>query len=307
MTGRTYVLISPARNEQATIEITIKSVLAQTILPREWIIVSDRSTDRTDDIVRQSAANHDFIRLVRIEGTPEHSFAAVVRATETGVRSLTTTDYSYIGLLDADVSFAPDYYERLIGEFERDPELGLAGGLVLDVGTSRKRNIQNLNEIAGAPQFFTRKCFEVIGGLLAIPEGGWDAITCVRARMNGFKTATFPNIVMDHLKPRNVAKGNLFSRNWQLGVRDHALAAHPLFEIAKCCSRCLDSPPLLGALSRLTGFAWASVSGHNHALPADVAAFTRAEQLRRMRVFFKPLRHSPVAKSNNKEMSGPAD
>ena len=97
MTGRTYVLISPARNEQATIEITIKSVLAQTILPREWIIVSDRSTDRTDDIVRQSAANHDFIRLVRIEGTPEHSFAAVVRATETGVRSLTTTDYSYIG------------------------------------------------------------------------------------------------------------------------------------------------------------------------------------------------------------------
>jgi hypothetical protein len=112
----------------------------------------------------------------------------VVRATETGVRSLTTTDYSYIGLLDADVSFAPDYYERLIGEFERDPELGLAGGLVLDVGTSRKRNIQNLNEIAGATQFFTRKCFEVIGGLLAIPEGGWDAITCVRARMNGFKT-----------------------------------------------------------------------------------------------------------------------
>ena len=46
-----YVLITPARNEEVNIEKTILSVIAQTILPEKWVIVSDGSTDRTDEIV----------------------------------------------------------------------------------------------------------------------------------------------------------------------------------------------------------------------------------------------------------------
>ena len=49
----TYVLITPARNEAQFIELTIKAVVAQTIRPIRWIIVSDGSTDGTDEIVRQ--------------------------------------------------------------------------------------------------------------------------------------------------------------------------------------------------------------------------------------------------------------
>ena len=49
----TYVLITPARNEAAFIEGTIKSVVAQTILPVKWVIVSDGSTDGTDEIVKK--------------------------------------------------------------------------------------------------------------------------------------------------------------------------------------------------------------------------------------------------------------
>jgi len=48
-----YVLITAARNEEAYIEKTIKSVISQTILPKKWVIVSDGSTDRTDEIVRK--------------------------------------------------------------------------------------------------------------------------------------------------------------------------------------------------------------------------------------------------------------
>ena len=39
MMAKTYVLVTPVRNEERIIEITIQSVLAQTILPREWVIV----------------------------------------------------------------------------------------------------------------------------------------------------------------------------------------------------------------------------------------------------------------------------
>ena len=49
-----YVLITPARNEEAFIEKTIQSVVSQTILPAKWVIVSDGSTDRTDEIVKNT-------------------------------------------------------------------------------------------------------------------------------------------------------------------------------------------------------------------------------------------------------------
>ena len=46
-----YVLITPAHNEEAYIEKTLISMLNQTLLPLKWVIVSDGSTDQTDDIV----------------------------------------------------------------------------------------------------------------------------------------------------------------------------------------------------------------------------------------------------------------
>ena len=39
-----YVLITPARNEAQFIELTIKSVVSQTVRPLKWVIVSDGST-----------------------------------------------------------------------------------------------------------------------------------------------------------------------------------------------------------------------------------------------------------------------
>src|SRR5438067_9955097 len=56
----TYVLITPARNEAQFIEQTIQSVVAQTVRPMKWVIVSDGSTDETDDIVKHYASRHDW-------------------------------------------------------------------------------------------------------------------------------------------------------------------------------------------------------------------------------------------------------
>jgi hypothetical protein len=280
-----YILITPVRNEERTIEITIKSILAQTIPPREWVIVSDESTDRTDAIVSGYTGQFPWLRLVQLKDRPLRNFASVVFATEFGIKSLRTMDYAFLGLLDADVCLPQDYYAQILSHFATDSCLGLAGGLVLDtVDGRRSRNRQFLRDVAGAVQFFRRDCFESLGGLVPLPEGGWDAITCVRARMNGFKTATFSELTVDHLKPRNSAEGNLFRRNWQMGVRDYVLASHPLFELVKCCARCLDFPPLIGSISRLMGFGWAAVSGRKCHLPTDVINYIRQEQLTRLKL-----------------------
>ena len=70
-----YVLVTPARNEEAFIEQTIASVVEQTIQPVRWIIVSDGSTDGTDEIVLQHLARHPWIELVRMPERRERDFA----------------------------------------------------------------------------------------------------------------------------------------------------------------------------------------------------------------------------------------
>lgn len=283
---QSYVLVTPVRNEERTIEITIKSVLAQSVLPREWVIVSDESTDQTDAIVSRYERNTPWLRLIQLKDRPVRNFASVVFATEWGVKSLQTKDYPFLGLLDADVRLPADYYAQILARFTATTRLGLAGGLVVDTVNGRQtRSRQYLQDVAGAVQFFRRNCFESLGCLMPLPDGGWDAITCVRARMNGFKTVTFPDLIVEHLKPRNVAEGNVLRRNWQFGVRDHALASHPLFEVAKCCGRCLDFPPLLASMARLTGYGWAVLSRRKRQLPADLCLHIRREQLARLNPF----------------------
>ena len=56
-----YVLVTAARNEAEFIELTIRSVVAQTIRPVKWLIVSDGSTDATDEIVAKWAADHPWM------------------------------------------------------------------------------------------------------------------------------------------------------------------------------------------------------------------------------------------------------
>jgi poly-beta-1,6-N-acetyl-D-glucosamine synthase len=288
-TAAGYVLVTPVRNEERTIEITIKSVLKQTVTPREWIIVSDQSTDQTDVIINRYVQELPWLRLVSLKDRPSRNFASVVFVTEVGISALQTRDYAFLGLLDADISLPADYYARIMEYFAADPRLGLAGGLVVDiVNGQRLRSRQSLQDVAGAVQFFRRDCFETLGGLVPLPEGGWDTITCVRARMNGFTTATFPNVTVDHLKPRNSAEGNLFRRNWQFGIRDYALGNHPLFEMVKVCARCLDFPPIIGSIFRLMGFGWATVSSRKCNLPADVMNYIRREQLARLIPFPRP-------------------
>src|SRR5690348_7327341 len=120
-----YVLITAAYNEEQFLPLTIDSVVSQTVLPQRWVIVSDASTDRTDQIVQEHAARHNFIRLLRITEPHPRNFAAQVHAINLGCASLDDCDYGFIGNIDADVSFGPDYFATLLRRFEANPKLGL--------------------------------------------------------------------------------------------------------------------------------------------------------------------------------------
>src|SRR5713226_4266269 len=108
-TSLTYVLVTPARNEAAFIEQTIEAVVGQTIRPAKWVIVSDGSTDGTDEIVKGYAAKHNWIELVRMPERRERHFAGKVGAFNAGYARVRDLDYDVIGNLDADISFDEEY------------------------------------------------------------------------------------------------------------------------------------------------------------------------------------------------------
>src|SRR5689334_16100142 len=120
-----YVLVTPARNEIAFIEKTIQSVVAQTIRPLKWVIVSDGSTDGTDEVVGRYAAEHRWIELLRMPERSERHFAGKVHAFNAGYGRVKDLAFEAIGSLDADITFDPQYFAFLLGKLEANSALGL--------------------------------------------------------------------------------------------------------------------------------------------------------------------------------------
>src|SRR5262245_10853261 len=89
----TYVLISPARNEAEFIEKTIQSVVSQTVRPKKWVIVSDGSTDGTDDIVGRYVRKYPWIELVRLPERENRDFSGKVFGFNAGLERVKSCAY----------------------------------------------------------------------------------------------------------------------------------------------------------------------------------------------------------------------
>jgi glycosyltransferase involved in cell wall biosynthesis len=183
------VLVTPARNEVEHIGATVVSVLAQTLRPLRWVIVSDGSTDGTDELVRRLAAGHDWIRLLRMPERRERHFAGKVHAFNAGLAALADLDYELIASLDADITLGPDHFVYLLQRFAEDPRLGVAGTPFCEDGRHYDYRFTNIEHVSGACQVFRRACFEQIGGYQPVRGGGIDWIAVTTARMRGWQHA----------------------------------------------------------------------------------------------------------------------
>lgn len=275
----TYVLLTSAYNEESNIEGTIKSVLDQSLQPMFWVIVSDGSTDRTDEIIKTYAMQHSFIRFLRVTRNPGRSFGSKVRALNAGCKLLGGVGYDFIGNLDADVSVEPTYFESLISQFQARPKLGIAGGFVLEEkdGMFRNRRINRSYAVAHAAQMVRRECYEMIGGYRELEFGGedWHAQTC--ARMKGWEAESFPQLSIFH--HRHTGEGdNLLRHRFRQGRMDYSLGCDPLFQAIKSMESIPEKPLLLGGIARIAGFIWSYIARDTRPVSHDFLSFLREEQ-----------------------------
>ena len=69
-----YIIISPVRNEEKAIELTIKSVISQIIKPILWVIVDDGSTDNTISIISKYLPIYTWIKLLKLPDRGYYEF-----------------------------------------------------------------------------------------------------------------------------------------------------------------------------------------------------------------------------------------
>lgn len=282
-----YVLITPTRNEAAYINLTIESMIAQSVLPIKWIIVSDGSTDGTDEIVIKIASEHAWIELIRMPERETRHFAGKVHAFNEGYARVKDLDFDIIGNLDSDVSFGRDHFEFLLGRFAEQPLLGVAGTAYFE-GASLKYDYKrfNLENVDGQCQLFRRKCFEEIGGYVPIKNGGIDVIPVYLARMKGWKSRTFTERAYIHHRKSGTGVGSLLGSNYRSGKKDYYLGSHPLWEVLRCVYQMKCAPYFISGVVRLVGYLWEFIKREEYPVPAELIVFRRKEQMLRLKGMF---------------------
>ncbi len=255
-----YIVISPARDEEAYIERTIASVARQTVRPAKWFIVDDGSHDRTPAIIAAAAERHDWIVPVKTDrstlgraGRGRKLGSAEIRAFQTGYELAKADTPDFLVKLDTDLDLPDDYFERLLEKFREDERLGIASGIYLELHDGKWQCVKMPDyHTAGASKMIRRRCFDEIGGFPLFP--GWDTADEIKAQARSWHTKHFDDIQFLHLRPEGSAKGQLKTHILH-GEAYYAYNGGGTFLFLKCLHRLVfGKPPILGAVLLLFGY-----------------------------------------------------
>jgi biofilm PGA synthesis N-glycosyltransferase PgaC len=282
-----YVLITPARDEEQYIRHTLESMVTQTYPPVRWVVVSDGSTDATDEIVDQYRECHDWIQLIRMHEHRDRNFAAKVHCFNAGFEEVKDLPFDVVGCLDADVSFEPDYFEFLLEKFAENPHLGVAGTPLVEGGRRYNYRFTNIEDVSGPCQLFRWACFEAIGGYLPITFGGIDRAAVTMARMKGWQTRTFIEKTYLHHRAMGTASASRLVAIFRQGREDYLLGGHPAWQVFRCAYQMTRPPYAIRGLCLLVGYCWASLRRTKRPISSDLVQFQRAEQMKRLRGLFR--------------------
>jgi glycosyltransferase involved in cell wall biosynthesis len=293
--GMSYALVTPARNEAAFLEATIQAVVGQSIRPSRWVIVSDGSTDGTDEIVKKYATEYPWIELLRMPERTERHFAAKAHAFNAGFERIKDLECGVVGNLDADITFEPGYFAFLMERFAADPELGVGGTPFVEDRENPGEHtyahrFAQLDHVSGACQLFRRECFEEVGGYVPVKGGAIDWIAVTTARMKGWKTRTFPEMVCFHHRKLGTGNNKPLMVRFHYGTKAYYVGGHPLWIVARGIFQMRESPRIVGGLYFLGGYLWAFIKRMPRAVTPELIKFHRREQMSRFRSLFARLR-----------------
>lgn len=191
--SKQITVVIPLYNRADCIRRTVQSILEQTLLPAEIVIVDDGSPDNSAEVVQSIGS--PLIRLLRQENR------GVSAARNRGIHAACT---DYVAFLDADDEWLPEHVEvldRLVRKFpqcgaigtfyyikdnEREPELPVLDGHFTFQG--EEGILDNYYELASGAEFpihmsalaARKDILEKLGGFPEYAEAGEDILTLAK-------------------------------------------------------------------------------------------------------------------------------
>ncbi|HEX5412885.1 MAG TPA: glycosyltransferase family 2 protein [Terriglobia bacterium] len=286
-----YVVITPARNEAQFIELTLNSMVAQTVKPLKWVIVSDGSTDGTDEIVSRYSAEYPWIDLMRMPERSERDFAGKVHAFNAGWALVKGLDYGAIVCMDGDISFEEGYFAFLLGELAKEDRLGLVGTRFWEGEATYDFRFSSVDHVSGACQVFRRACFEEIGGYVPLKSGGIDVTAVLSARAKGWLTRTFTEKSYVHHRKMGSAQYAGCRARFNTGHKDYLLGSHPVWEVFRCVYQMRRKPFVIGGALMMSAYFWDLLRGVERTMPQELIELRHRHQMGRLKGFFARVVH----------------
>jgi biofilm PGA synthesis N-glycosyltransferase PgaC len=281
-----FVIITPVKNEEKYIGFTLESVINQSVLPQEWIIVNDYSTDNTVNIISGYVNKYPWIKLYLAKKFQEYDYSSrVVSLFNYGI-SLINCNYDFILKLDGDVSFEKDFCGKVLSEFKNDPGLGIASGTITKSGIPEK-SLQEFGYTRGATKFYRRQCFDEIGGV--VPVISWDTIDNAAARSKGWKTKSLPIYFIHHKEEGSRVGSNLFQQ-YRTGLSNGNIPYYFPYFVVKCLSKVRKKPYVFGSIAQLIGFIYSAYFRRLRPFPDYATIQVRKDQKNFIYNLFKTLK-----------------
>jgi biofilm PGA synthesis N-glycosyltransferase PgaC len=280
------LIISPMRNESAHVERVARALAAQSHPPVEWVVVDDASTDDTAALLHSLAEEIPFLSVFTRQAESEPvadrlKVAAAPRAFNYGLARAHVEDWTHVMKLDGDIELPPDYFERILEEYASDEKLGMAAGNLIEPRGGRMVPMPiPRHHIHGALKLYTRECFDAIGGVQT--RLGWDTIDETYARLRGFTTRNYDDIIAIHHRPHASADGTLRGRARH---GECAYIAHfsPLWVALRSVKVARDRPLVISGLAFFYGYVRSAVARVERVPDPEFRRYARWELRARMR------------------------
>ena len=143
-----------------------------------------------------------------------------------------------------------DYFEKLVFEFDRNENLGIASGVIYDKIDNSIVKTYGSYFPRGTGRLWTKECFIETDGYIV--EAAAHSISNIRATLSGYEIKIFDHIEAVQLRPTRSAEG-LWKTFKQDGWLAYYLNKHPLLVIMNVTYFTLKRPYYLG-LPYLIGY-----------------------------------------------------
>tara|TARA_Y100000994_G_scaffold249496_1_gene261533 strand:- start:444 stop:1301 length:858 start_codon:yes stop_codon:yes gene_type:complete len=280
------IIVTPACNEEIHLPDLISSMVNQSILPVEWIIVDDGSIDNTSNIIKQSVIKYSWITYLRKEKIGARSPGKSVMETfYFGFERRHNLEYDIIIKLDADLVLPYNYMESILEKFYSNKKIGICGG-VCTIKQNNQYVVEketNLDHVRGAIKAYRKQCFIEIGGLLKVM--GWDTVDEHTARFLGWHVIVLPELKVQHQRSTHQEYG-LFKAAYRNGRMLYTIRMDVFLLLGNCIKKLVKKPYLIVSILMLVGYLGAFFLKEKKIVNKELGRFIRKYRYNKIFLYF---------------------